>query len=156
MVRELTLALRARAKPTEVHMIYLDPAVGEIPMASLGSTIDTSYRQELIGWAKAINENIDAVRRINQALQAVEDLRRNHATRGIDFTALESNLHLQRLRPLVVHRYHPSDDLAGGALGLLNFTREHIEKLITRGFHDGTHHDCREAQCVLLEEPGKV
>jgi predicted acylesterase/phospholipase RssA len=155
----LNLAIQARPgepKPNELHIVYLDPEVRQIPLAALNSTIDTSYRQQLIAWAKTVNENIDATRRINQSLRALDRLRRDPAASGIDFDSLEKELHTARLRPLVIHRYHPRDDLAGGALGLLAFQRDHIEHLIARGFEDGRHHDCGHSKCVLLDEDDAV
>jgi NTE family protein len=151
----LNLAIQARPgepHPEELHVIYLDPEVRQIPLAALNSTIDSSYRQQLIAWAKTMNENIDATRRINQSLRALERLRRDPAASGIDFDGLARELHTARLRPLIIHRYHPRDDLAGGALGLLAFQRDHIEHLIERGFEDGRHHDCDQSKCVLLDE----
>jgi predicted acylesterase/phospholipase RssA len=155
----LNLAIQARPgepHPGELHVIYLDPELRQIPLSALNSTIDSSYRAQLIGWAKTMNENIDATRRINQSLRALDRLRRDPAASGIDFDGLEKELHTARLRPLVIHRYHPRDDLAGGALGLLAFQRDHIEHLIERGFEDGRHHDCGQSKCVLLEEDDTI
>jgi hypothetical protein len=67
---------------------------------------------------------------------------------------LQQSLHCYR--ELTVRRFHPHDDL-GGTLGLLNFDRERIRRLIDRGFTDAVYHDCRVCGCVLagLEEPAE-
>jgi len=51
-------------------------------------------------------------------------------------------------RKLTMHLYHPTDDL-GGAVGLVNFDRDHIEWLIDRGFQDTVEHDCAKNRCLL-------
>ncbi|HVT60577.1 MAG TPA: patatin-like phospholipase family protein [Thermoanaerobaculia bacterium] len=146
----LNLAIKAGAQ--ELHVIYLDPAVREIPTATLQSTIDSSYRQQVIGWAKVMNENIAAARRINATVRALEQLRGDPKVSGaVDIDWLAKQLQAKQLKQVIIHRYHPHDDLAGGAVGLLNFDRRHISHLIERGFRDTKQHDCDESECVLLD-----
>jgi hypothetical protein len=60
-------------------------------------------------------------------------------------------------RKLTIHRYHPQDDLTGGAIGLLRFESGHIRELIERGFADACGHDCEASGCLLpdrAETPG--
>jgi predicted acylesterase/phospholipase RssA len=149
VVMNTPLDIAIKAGTDELHVIYLDPAVRAIPTAALNSTIDSAYRQQLISWATVMTEDIETTRWVNRTLQALQHLREDG--RGPEEIAfLERELKVEGLRPLTVHRYHPADDLAGGALGLLNFDRPHIERLIERGFDDARHHDCVQAQCVLL------
>ena len=146
----LTLAVNAGA--SEVHLVYLDPRIDAIPTATLDSTLDALYRNQVIGWSKLVNMDISAANRINATLRALQRLRGDPKARGIDHDGLTRELHADRLMPITIHRYHPHDDLAGGALGLLNFHPDHIGSLIDRGFEDGSQHDCNESQCVLLGE----
>jgi NTE family protein len=147
----LTLGIKAGAD--ELHVIYLDPSIDQIPVASLQSSADSSYRQAVIGWSKVVNENLAAAQRINSSVRAIERLRRDpRASAAVDLDRLADELHVRNLKAITVHRYHPHDDLAGGALGLLNFRPDHIGRLIDRGFEDTARHDCDESKCVLLED----
>jgi len=145
----LTLGLQAGAD--ELHVIYLDPKIEAIPTTSLDSTLDSTYRNQVIGWSKLINMDIDAARRINSALQALARLRADPRARAVDLDRLARELHVEHFKPAVIHRYHPHEDLAGGALGLLNFSPDHVGKLIDRGYEDALRHDCEESECVQLE-----
>jgi hypothetical protein len=49
---------------------------------------------------------------------------------------------------LTIHRYHPRDDVSG-VLGLLDFNRNRIARLMDRGYKDAVEHDCRASQCVM-------
>jgi predicted acylesterase/phospholipase RssA len=143
-----------------LHVIYLDPKVENIPLSGLENTLETMYRMQVIGWAKALNNDIAAVRHINQEVayarliaNTLHTLQQRAADanlfRGIPVEAIER--HLQRslaYRPLTVHRYHPRDDL-GGALGLLNFDRDRIRYLIERGFNDATDYDSEAYEIIL-------
>jgi hypothetical protein len=37
----------------------------------------------------------------------------------------------------------------GGPLGFLDFSFEHIDQLIQRGYRDAVEHDCTASGCVL-------
>jgi predicted acylesterase/phospholipase RssA len=150
VVMNTPLELGIKAGADELHVVYLDPAVRAIPTAALNSTLDSAYRQQVISWATVINEDIATARWVNRTLLALQRLRENPRANAVDISWLEQELEVKGLRRLTVHRYHPRDDLAGGALGLLNFDRGHIAHLIDRGFNDATHHDCDESGCVLL------
>lgn len=147
----LTLGINAGAD--ELHVIYLDPSLEQIPVATLQSSVDSAYRQQVIGWSKIVNENLAAASRINSSVHAIDRLRRDpRASAAVDVDRLADDLHVRRLKAISVHRYHPHDDLAGGALGLLNFRPDHIGRLIERGFEDAVRHDCDESKCVLLAD----
>ena len=51
-------------------------------------------------------------------------------------------------KQLTIHRYFPPDGL-DGALGFLNVRRERFERLISEGFNDTVHHDCKTNGCIL-------
>ena len=149
VVMNTPLELGIKAGAGELHVVYLDPAVRAIPTAVLNSTLDSTYRQQLISWATVMNEDIETARWVNRTLLALQRMREDPRASAEEVVWLERELGVEGLRLLTVHRYHPRDDLAGGALGLLNFDRAHVAHLIERGFDDATHHDCVEAGCVL-------
>jgi predicted acylesterase/phospholipase RssA len=145
-----------------LHVIYLDPEVKNIPLASLENTLETMYRVQTIAWAQALNNEIRAVRHINRELayarliadtlgilqQRAPD---ENLFKGIPVGDIEQYLQ-ESLNPkykeLTVHRYHPRDDL-GGALGVLNFDRERIRRLIERGFNDAVDYDSDAYEIIL-------
>lgn len=142
-----------------LHVIYVDPDVKNIPISALESTAETLYRVFVIGWADNVDTAIDAVGRINNQVNAVEDIIRITNPPAETRNLLQNLLRLgsvrrlplpsqRSLRLITVHRYHPQEDLFG-PLGLLNFDRDRIEGLIERGFRDAVAHDCAEEKCVL-------
>lgn len=139
-----------------LHVVYLDPDVAAIPMETLSSTVATSYRMQAISWAALVNQDIDRVARINRGLAAFARIQRGETLERSEMESLAKGAvmvlggtHLHTYRPITVHRYHPRDELSGGALGLLNLERDHLEALIQRGFTDATLHDCVKESCVL-------
>jgi predicted acylesterase/phospholipase RssA len=157
-------AINARADT--LHVIYLDPEVENIPLSGLGNILETMYRMQTIGWAKALNNNIRIARHINQEAvyarliaQTIDILQQRSPDENVfkDLPLGDIEQHLQDSlryhRELTVHRYHPRDDL-GGTLGLLNFDRERIQYLIERGFADAITHNCRVCGCVLRSHVG--
>jgi NTE family protein len=156
VVMNTPLALGIRAGADELHVVYLDPDVRAIPQAALNSTLDSSYRQQVISWAKVVNDDIEDARWINRRVQALERLREASRVEPAEVSQLAREMGLAERRLLTIHRYHPRDDLAGGALGMLNFDRQHVAHLIERGFDDATHHDCAESGCVLPGGDGPV
>lgn len=144
-----------------IHMVYLDPDVRSIPLSAIRNTLGTIYRMMIIGWAAAVNDDIEDARSINESLRLLE-----HLTATGDLHVGESEKVLKslssvrakvkRYRPVTIHRYHPSDDISGGALGLLNFKRSRLEELIERGFTDAQLHDCKLEGCVLAAPTEKA
>ena len=151
-----------------LHVIYMDPDVKKIHIAEIENTVTTMYRMQVIGWAKAINGDIDSARRTNResafarlAMKArgvLEKTLKKQEMSGTEakefFTEInlsEIDGHLKRssqYRAVTIHRYHPHDDL-GGPLGLLDFDRGKIQGLIERGFKDTVTHDCEDSGCVI-------
>ena len=143
-----------------LHVIYLDPKVENIPISGLENTLETMYRMQVIGWAKALNNDIAAVRHVNHEVayaRLIADTLHILQQRASDENLfgglpiadierqLQQSLHY---KPLTIHRYHPRDDL-GGALGLLNFDRDRIQYLIERGFNDATDYDSEAYEIIL-------
>jgi NTE family protein len=153
----LNCAIKAGA--TTLFVIYLDPDVGNIPLQRLMNTIDTIDRVYTIMLATKINEDVETAAWINAGLtvlQQVDQLRtaanlsREEITAFIRVAAqIATRLKEGRAyRKLTIHRFHPRDDL-GGPLGMLDFSREAIVRLIARGFEDAVYHDCYESKCVF-------
>lgn len=131
-----------------LHVIYMDPQISDIPLSDIQNTLETLYRIQTIEWAKVVNHDIAMVKRVNRmralaqaVVEILDNMKQSLTAQGltIDTTRLqEGEQHIEQAldyRPLTLHLYRPRDDL-GGALGLLDFHRERIETLITRGFND--------------------
>ncbi len=150
----LTPAIEAGADA--LHVVYLDPDVGRIPLQRLESAIDTIDRVFTIQFAAKTNEDLETARSINQGLEVVEKGDTGQSLSGDDVRAFvrAAGSIRQRLlegrpyRPLIIHRYHPRDDLSG-PLGVLRFDRDHIAHLIERGYQDALLHDCEASECLL-------
>jgi predicted acylesterase/phospholipase RssA len=145
-----------------LHVVYLDPAVEKIPLGALETTLGAIYRQQIIEWAKVVNDDIEDAKAINEVLKVFGRVERREAVPDVYLSSLPVGLNTvwqreQQVREegrspyrlLTIHRYHPRDDLSGGPMGVLNFGRDHIEDLIERGFEDAVAHDCVESECVL-------
>jgi predicted acylesterase/phospholipase RssA len=151
----LQSAIQAGAET--LHVIYMDPDVKNIPMATLTSTIDTFDKVLVITSANRTNEDIETAAWINEGLDVLERAARgeplsNPGVLAFLRVAAQIESHIREGAPykkLTIHRYHPHDDLGGGALGLLNFDRNRMIALIERGLNDAINHDCRESHCVL-------
>jgi predicted acylesterase/phospholipase RssA len=143
-----------------LHVIYLDPDVRMIPLHVLDSTLGSSYRQQVIAWARVVNDDIGDAQAINQAVMLRERLAGGKPAAPGEIAPEQIPPAVQALlaeldrrhppyRKLTIHRYHPQDDLTGGAIGLLRFESEHIQDLIDRGFADACSHDCQASGCLL-------
>lgn len=160
-VLQNTPLLPALAEGADViHVVYLDPDVAAIPLATLDSTIASNYRLQQIAWAALVNRDIDRVARVNRGLAVLQKILRGEPIEGAQRRDLAKSAvvvlggeHIETYRPITIHRFHPADDLAGGALGLLNLSHDHIAELIQKGFTDATLHNCVEQRCVI-PDPG--
>jgi len=139
-----------------IHVVYLDPDISSIPNSALNSTLAANYRLQTISWASLVNAEIARARRINRGLDVFGRLQRGESLAQPELERLARGAvvflgarHLDMYRPVTIHRYHPSEELSGGALGLLNFETDHISDLIQKGFTDATLHDCRHECCVI-------
>jgi hypothetical protein len=140
-----------------LHVIYLDPDVGSIPIHHLSNLLSVQYRVQIINWAERINRSIDFVSKVNDAIrvrEALKDKTPEQAEAVRQVTSLLVN-NPEEAKELTIHRYHPHDPL-GGALGLLDFRRGRILDLIDRGFADAISHDCDRSQCVIPGKPKRM
>ena len=141
-----------------LYVVYLDPDVASIPLATLDSTVAASYRMQTIAWAALVNREIARARRINRGLDALGRLQRGEVLPQLELERLGKGAIIalgglkpvfQSYRPITIHRFHPREDLGGGALGMLNLDRGHVEDLIYKGFTDATLHNCYEEGCII-------
>lgn len=142
-----------------LHVIYMDPDVAAIPMNTLDSSIATTYRLQEISWAALVNDDIQDAAMINQGIRILKRVEAGEQIADPELETLAQGMSkiVPRLRryltykPLTIHRYHPCEELSSGALGLLNLDRDHLQRLIEKGFTDATLHDCAVEGCVLPE-----
>jgi NTE family protein len=109
-----------------LHVVYLDPAPGAIPLPPVSSTVDAMGRTFVASFAATMRRDLDVAARVNRAIAAG---------------------HSKGNRSLAIHLYHPLED-AGGALGMLDFHRDRVEHLIDLGYRNASAHDCTRAGCV--------
>jgi NTE family protein len=109
-----------------LHVIYLDPAPGVIPLRRVGSTIDAMERMFVSSFAATMRRDLDVAARVNREI-----------AQG------RTSVH----KPLAIHLYHPTED-TGGALGILDFDRVHVTTLVDLGYKNAVTHNCRKAGCL--------
>lgn len=148
------LAPAIHAGATHIHVVFLDPDISRIPLTGQETTLATMQRSVAINWAAVIKRDIENVEDVNRAIDLWRRARGRTPTiagaRALGRTAeVFGDLEVGRpLRRIAVHRYRP-DDLLGGPLGMLDFSREQTRSLIERGFRDAVAHDCATEGCVL-------
>jgi predicted acylesterase/phospholipase RssA len=142
---------------TEIHVIYLDPDVRNIPLTDLASSLEVVQRSFIIMLAATINHDIEDAAAINRGIEVLRGAPPGPADARPFVQVLE---HVRRrllagrpLRKLAIHRYHPSD-LLGGTLGVLSFELDAIQALIDRGYRDALAHDCAQQGCILRDGGG--
>ncbi len=119
------------AGATDIHLICLNPDVSTLDMSPINSTLDTMERALATAVAAGIASELDRVHLGNRLAGVV---RRENSD---DF-----------YREITVHRYHPSKQVLGGVPGILDFSLEHLDRLIEDGEHAVEDHDCVRAKCV--------
>ncbi len=112
----------------ELHVIYLDPQPGAVPLPPVGSTVDTIGRMFVASFAATMRRDIDVAAATNREI-----------ARG----------HNGKHRPIAIHLYHPRED-TGGALGMLDFHRDRILSLADSGYRGAVHHDCAASGCLTV------
>jgi len=111
----------------ELHVIYLDPEPGAVPLPKVANTIDTMSRYIVASFAATMRRDLEVAAKVNRSIRAGK----------------AEAAH----RPVTIHLYHPNQSM-GGALGMLNFHRSRIISLIEAGYHDAVQHDCAKNGCI--------
>ena len=146
----------------ELHVVYLFPPVSDIPLQQIQDTVETFNRVYTILLATKLEEDIETACWVNEGLTVMEKAEAGSPLDGKDaehFTRVAGQIAahqgpVKRYRKLTIHRYFPGTDL-GGALGVLNFERRTIERLIELGYKNGREHDCARNGCLLKEQSGQ-
>jgi predicted acylesterase/phospholipase RssA len=136
-----------------IHVTYLDPQVQSIPFSSMPNTSGEIYRALLIGFAFALDRDIDIAQRINLGTSLIEKGAFSASPspdelKGFFLVAQHVQETKAAYRQITIHRYQPQQDL-GGIFRWFNFDRSFIADLIERGFTDAVQHDCKKNGCVL-------
>jgi NTE family protein len=109
-----------------LHVIYLDPEPGALPLRPVGSTMDAMGRMFVSSFAATMRRDLQVAAAVNRAV---------------------ANGSETKLRPIEIHLYHPLEDM-GGTLGMLDFHRHHVSLLIDVGYKNAITHDCARAGCL--------
>jgi predicted acylesterase/phospholipase RssA len=138
----------------ELHVIYLNPDPRLVPLQGQPSTIDTMMRVYFMMLAAKMVEDIETARWINDGLKVMERFSTDGEIGPPEVTKLvrvasrllvKGNGHYKKV---IVHRYSPQKAL-GDDLGMLNFDREQVIRMIEEGEHVALTHDCRTSNCAL-------
>lgn len=149
-----------------MHVIYLDPDPADIPLPHLSGTLDILGRLLAIASAAGINHDIEHAAAINRGVEvlraaatsghvASDDMHNflrfvgqsAGPSLGVGASLLQQAL-AEGYQQVTIHRYHPHEAPLGGVLGLLDFERPNIERLIQRGYEDAVHHNCATEGCI--------
>jgi predicted acylesterase/phospholipase RssA len=136
-----------------IHVIYLNPEVQDIPLSDIPNTSGEIYRALVIGFAFALNRDIEIARRINLGTSLLKKgtLGRQPSAddlKGFSLVADHSRKAQSPYRQITIHRYQPQKDL-GGIFRWFSFERNYVTDLIEGGFADAVEHDCKKNGCVL-------
>ncbi|HVF58517.1 MAG TPA: patatin-like phospholipase family protein [Thermoanaerobaculia bacterium] len=151
------MAPAIRLGANELHVIYLDPLVRNVPFPTLPETLATVYRLYVILVASNFRGDIATALQINRELGQEGPAGRVTAGRRGRGGAARLSRVAERARrgrayrQLTIHTYRPREDL-GGVLGLLDFGAQNIDYLIEQGYRDALAHDCEKELCVLPEK----
>lgn len=102
----------------EIHVVYLDPLIQNMPVTRLQSTLDIFDRALAIGWAAKTNHDVENAARINEGIDAMERIPAQQGGPDSDLATfyrtasriLERIAHKVPYRKLTIHRYHPHDN----------------------------------------------
>jgi hypothetical protein len=137
----------------ELHVVFMDPDISNISLHRFDHVFDVIDKMYQVTRAGLFKRDIALARDINKGLDVLDQVHLNPSQwRGVLMLLGQfrwpKGLTQTPFRQLAIHLYHPRDDL-GGAMGLMNFDRDHIAGLIARGHADAVAHDCAASQCVL-------
>jgi NTE family protein len=141
----------------DLHIVYLDPLIVDIPFPELPNTLDTSYRVYAMTLADRVNNDFINVRRVNQLLRLLKNEEEARSATSQQVLRIARSVGPFRqdersYRTIEVHRYRPDSDL-GGAAGILDFSAENIDHLIKLGYQKAVNHDCSASGCEVIKRP---
>jgi predicted acylesterase/phospholipase RssA len=151
----LTPAIRAGAD--ELHVVFMDPDIRNIPIPGTENAFDVLDKFYQITQATIFKGDINTAKDINRGLELLDggvggESGHSEADRLALLRAARRLIDRagtpEAPRPLTIHLHHPREEL-GGTLGLTNFDRGHILDLISKGYADALVHDCRASGCIF-------
>jgi predicted acylesterase/phospholipase RssA len=139
-----------------MHVIYMDPEMNKIPLHELENVVDIIDNLYHIMMSSILERDIELYSDINRGLKVIGPTA--HAV-PLSEAEIRSILRLTGrventsnfpapYRKITIHRYHPHDDV-GGVVGVADFDRKQIKRLIERGFQDAARHDCKASGCIF-------
>jgi predicted acylesterase/phospholipase RssA len=139
LVMQTPLQPAVDAGCTTIHLVHNEPRESKPVENEQPTTREMLQGTLALALKAAVERDLASRRRINEVLDAL--------TRGgHDPGALLNPA--AGYRRVIVHQYRPKQPV-GGRGGLLNFTREQVEKAIAAGEGDAFRHDCTESECIL-------
>ncbi len=163
----LSPAIKAGAE--EIHVVYLEPKLEKLPAGYLPNMLDTLNRFLLVASSAVVNGDISELAAVNRQVATakrleplVQHLRKNKTDRDrlqkiVPDEAIKRTGKfidgLAHRKEIALHRHFPSKSL-GGVLGLLDFRRSRMARLVDMGYDDTVKHDCVKNRCVLPEQYG--
>ena len=124
---------------TVIHLVHNEPRASSPVENEAATTREMLQATLAMALRAAVERDVQNRRQINDVLDAL-------TRAGQDASALLSPA--AGYRRVTVHQYRPRQPV-GGRGGLLNFTREQVEKAIAAGETDALAHDCAESGCIL-------
>jgi len=136
----------------EIHLVYVDPAVKEIPIDAEAGTVPVFARALMIELAAALNNDIEAASRVNEGLAQIGHPQdSSEQARALVHTlGRMAQGRKAEYRPITIHRYRP-DESTPGTIQWLDFSRERIARMIELGYLDTVRHDCSRQGCVVAK-----
>lgn len=149
-----------------IHVIYLDPDPAQIPMPHLSGSMDILSRLLAIAAAATINHDIEHAAAVNRGVEVLRAAATSGQVASDDLhsllrfagqsagpslsagPALLQQALAEGYQQITIHRYHPHSSPLAGIMGLLDFERPNIERLIQRGYDDAVHHNCATEGCI--------
>jgi len=155
----ISYALDAGA--TELHVVYLNPEVGDIPLRKNEGTIDVFNRSIGMMLAAAINQDVAMAESINKGLEILDGAAAGSETKPSEAANVlrvaakisERIRQHRRYRRLTIHRHYPHREI-GSVLGMLNFSQAQIQEAIELGYRETCEHDCAVNHCVIPKGSG--
>lgn len=136
----------------EIHLVYVDPAVKDIPVDPGAGTVSVFARALMIELAIALNNDIEAAGRVNAGLAQLaadaEGTSVESAKALVRTAGRLAHARKAQYRPITIHRYRP-DRSTPGAVQWLDFSRDQIARMIELGYLDTVRHDCIRQGCII-------
>jgi NTE family protein len=143
VVMNTPLRPACEAGATELHVVYMDPDVRNVPLPRVRNSMNTFYRMLAITFGLTVGRDIAMAEAVNRRIR--------RDSRKAQLSIVTDEPRAREYQPLTVHRYFPADDL-GGTFRWLDFERAHLDRLIERGYNDARTHDCHANRCVLPDQ----